>query len=101
MVMPFAPFVGDNFIFMQDIARPHVARDVLDYPRFVDWPRRNRDMKPIEHLRDVRKRSVRRNILVPMNLKEIKQVVLAGWENIPRETIRNLTNSMPPRIEVG
>jgi hypothetical protein len=30
-VVPFAPFVGSNFLFMQDNARPHVARVVTRY----------------------------------------------------------------------
>ncbi|ENN80289.1 hypothetical protein YQE_03282, partial [Dendroctonus ponderosae] len=54
-VMPFAPFIGNNFLFIQD-ARPHVAREVevLNYLRSVNiptmnWPPRSPDMNPIEH----------------------------------------------------
>lgn len=80
-VIPFAPFVRDTFIFMQDNARPHVAREVLDYLRFVnipimDWPPKSPDMNPKGHLWDALKRSVRRHILAPMNRRELEQVVL-------------------------
>ena len=30
-VVPFAPFIGDNFILMHDNARPHIARVVQTY----------------------------------------------------------------------
>lgn len=103
-VMPFAPFVGDNFIFMQDNARPHVARQVMDYLQFVNieamgWPPRSPDMNPIEHLWDSLKRAVRRHIPAPTNLRELEHVVLAEWQNIPQETIQNLIRSMPRRME--
>jgi len=30
-VVPYAPFIGENFLFMQDNARPHIARRVLNF----------------------------------------------------------------------
>lgn len=35
-VVPFAPYIGDNFIFMQDNARPHIARVVMEYLEEVE-----------------------------------------------------------------
>ncbi|KAF2879387.1 hypothetical protein ILUMI_26782 [Ignelater luminosus] len=37
-VMPFALSIENNFILMQDNARRHVARELLDYLRFVNIP---------------------------------------------------------------
>ncbi|EFN77123.1 Transposable element Tcb2 transposase, partial [Harpegnathos saltator] len=34
-VIPYAPLIEETFIFMQDNARPHVARRVLDFCREV------------------------------------------------------------------
>lgn len=30
-VVPYALFIGENFLFMQNNARPHIARRVLDF----------------------------------------------------------------------
>lgn len=103
-VMPFAPFIGNHFIFMQDNARPHIARPVLDYLneiniQVMDWPPRSPDMNPIEHLWDTLKKSVRRHLPAPRNLQELERVVLLEWDNIPQETIQNLITSLPRRVQ--
>uniref|UniRef100_T1IAY8 Tc1-like transposase DDE domain-containing protein n=1 Tax=Rhodnius prolixus TaxID=13249 RepID=T1IAY8_RHOPR len=56
-VIPLAPFIGDQFILMQDNARPHTARIVTEYLEQVgitvlDWLTRTPDMNPIDHLWD-------------------------------------------------
>uniref|UniRef100_T1I3P0 DDE_3 domain-containing protein n=1 Tax=Rhodnius prolixus TaxID=13249 RepID=T1I3P0_RHOPR len=56
-VIPLAPFIGDQFILMQDNARPHTARIVTEYLEQVgitvlDWPARTPDMNHLEHLWD-------------------------------------------------
>ena len=44
-------------VFQQDNARPHVARDNIQFLRnnnidFIDnWPSKSRDLNPIEHLK--------------------------------------------------
>ena len=63
-VVPFAPYVGPNFLLMQDNARPHTARIVQNYLQEVgintmDWPARSRDFNPTEHLWDTIGRRLR------------------------------------------
>lgn len=78
--------------------------EVVAYLRFtdiptMDWPSINPDMNPVEHIWDALILSARRNVLAHMNFRELKQLVLVKWENIPQETIRNLINNMPRRME--
>lgn len=102
-VMPFAPFVEPNFVFMQDNARPHVARQVIDYLNAVDiqlmeWPANSPDLNPIEHLWDALKKKVRSHRPSPVNHNQLVDAVIAEWENIPQDVIENLISSMPRRM---
>lgn len=103
-VMPFAPFIGDAFLLMQDNARPHVARTVVEYLQDVNvqamvWPPRSPDMNPIEHLWDKLKRAVRRSHPTPTTLDELTRVVQTSWEDIPQTYVQRLIGSMPRRIQ--
>jgi hypothetical protein len=49
----YAGAVGDQFILMDDNARPHRARVVQDFLEMesierMDWPARSHDLNPIE-----------------------------------------------------
>lgn len=53
-VISFNHFTGTNSLFMQDNARSHVARKVLDYLNqmgipIMQWPPKIPDLNPIEH----------------------------------------------------
>lgn len=103
-VVPFAPFIGNNFILMQDNARPHVARCVTEYLDEVgitrmNWPAYSPDMNPIEHLWDILGRRLRSRIAAPASLYELRAALLEEWENIPQEVIQQLIGSMGRRIQ--
>lgn len=102
-VMPFGHFMGPNSFFMQDNARPHVAREVLYHLNQVgipimQWPPGSPDLNPIEHVWDYLKRNVQRRIPAPRNLREHENAVITEWEQIPQDFIQNLIRSMPRRI---
>lgn len=81
-VVPFAPFIGDNFVLMQDNARPHVARIVTHYLEDVsittmNWPARSPDMNPIENLWDMLKRHLRQLPSPPTNVISYKLLLVS------------------------
>lgn len=103
-VMPFAPFIGDDFVFMHDNARPHTARVVRDYLNAVaitqmNWPARSPDMNPIEHVWDNLGRRVHQRNPSPRNVEELKLALVEEWENLPQEMIDGIIGGMRKRIQ--
>ena len=102
-VIPFAPFIGENFMLMHDNARPHVARVVSNYLDGVEisrinWPPRSSDLNPIEHVWDAIGRRLRARIPAPDNLNQLSEVLREEWEMIDQDYIRHLIEGMPRRI---
>ena len=102
-VVPFRPFIGDNFLLMHDNARAHVAYVVRDYLqevgiRVLPWPARSPDMNPIEHVWDMLERRVKTRFPLPETLQELSLALLEEWEHIPQEAIANLIQGMPRRM---
>lgn len=102
-VVPFAPFIGENFILMHDNARAHVAGQVNDYLdavgiRRLPWPACSPDLNPIEHIWDNLKRRVRNRNPVPTTLRELTNAVLEEWHNIPQSDIQDVMDGMADRM---
>lgn len=103
-VVPFAPYIGDNFLLMQDNARPHVAHIVNEYLEEVgvetlNWPARSPDINPIEHIWDVLGRQLRKTRPPPMTLGEVQEALIQLWNALDQEEIRRLFLSMRRRCE--
>lgn len=104
IVVPFAPFIGEEFILMHDNARPHTAAVVLQYLRDVEinvlgWPARSPDLNPIEHVWDKLGRQIKKRNPGPTNLRDLKNALQEEWDAIPQNFIDDLIRGMPRRLE--
>lgn len=103
-VVPYAGFIGENFILMQDNARPHTAGSVRQYLQEVeiaamDWPARSPDLNPIEHLWDQLKKKVRARNPAPATKPDLKAALLEEWDSIDQDQVKKLIRSMKKRME--
>jgi hypothetical protein len=93
-VMPFAVFAESNFLLMEDNARPHVARQVIDYLNavdipFMEWLPNCPDLNPIdiEHPWDALEKKVRSRTPPSFNHIQLVNAVIDQWENTPRKLL--------------
>lgn len=103
-VVVFAGFVGENFIFMHDNARPHTARVVQNYLNEVgitimDWPAHSPDLNPLEHVWDHIGRAIRDRRGELHTLEQLRQAVREEWGNLDQHFITHLIDSMPRRLQ--
>ena len=104
-VVPLLQNHGVISVFLQDNARPHVARDNIQFLRnnnidFIDnWPSKNLDLNPIEQLCDNLDTRVRQHQNPPGNINELRDTLLEEWNNIPQAQINNLIHSMCRRCQ--
>ncbi|GFS72701.1 transposable element Tcb2 transposase [Trichonephila clavipes] len=101
-VRPYAAAIGNDFILMDDNARPHRARIVEEYLEDhglerMEWPARSPDLNPIEHLWDYLGREVAALNPPPRSLHELKQSLLCVWSSLRIPVSDNLINSMGNR----
>ncbi|GFX88023.1 transposable element Tcb2 transposase [Trichonephila clavipes] len=101
-VRPYAAAIGNDFILMDDNARPHRARIIEEYLEDhglerMEWPARSPDLNPIEHLWDYIGREVAALNPPPRSLHELKQGLLCVWSSLPIPVSDNLINSMGNR----
>ena len=104
VVVPYINGRNDHVIFQQDNARPHVARDNLNYLNannvdVMNWPSLSPDLNHIEHLWDELDRRVRRHHVQPTTLQQLTAAIHQEWQNIPGAVVRRLVNSMRRRCQ--
>lgn len=103
-VVPYAGYIGDDFILMHDNARCHTSRVTTEYLEEVgiatmNWPALSPDLNPIEHVWDELKRRVRSRNPAPSSVNELKSALIEEWEGIPQESIQKLIRSMKNRLQ--
>ncbi|GBM02882.1 hypothetical protein AVEN_52054-1 [Araneus ventricosus] len=80
--------IGNDFILMDDNARPHRAVVVEDYLEGhglerMEWPAQSPDLNPIENLLDYLVRQVAALSPPPRLLDELEQGLLRVWSSLP------------------
>lgn len=89
-------------VFMQDGAPCHTAKSVklwlkdCEVNYFDDWPGNSPDINPIENLWSIVKRGLKaKNI---SSVPRLEAAIREEWNNIPAQTLRNLSESLPRRL---
>lgn len=98
------PFVQQRpgTLFMQDNARPHVARVSLNFLQqngvqlLDNWPSMSADLNPIEHCWDYLKQQIRKRQNIH-DVQGLQAAIQAEWRQIPQAYIRILVRSMRRR----
>lgn len=102
VVVPYVNAHNGRVVFQQDNARPHTARVTTAFLRannvnVMDWPSMSPDLSPIEHVWDVLDRRIRRRPVQPQTLRQLEQVLIQEWNNLPLNVIRRYVGSMRRR----
>lgn len=103
VVLPLAQNHGDQFILMDDNARPHranlVHRFLADHhiQRMDPWPSCSPDMNPIETLWDQLGKAVNDRIQPRDRLPQLRRYLTEEWNNMPQQRIARLVTSMRRR----
>lgn len=104
VVVPLAQEIGENFILVDDNARPHRAKGVNRYLQEqgitrMNWPACSPDMNPIEHVWDKLQRQLHMRLSCPDNLEQLAEALTEEWASLPQDFILNLIRSMKRRCE--
>nr|CAH7737754.1 unnamed protein product [Callosobruchus chinensis] len=104
IVQPLRNEIGDQFIFMDDNARPHRTRAVQqalengDIAK-LEWPAMSPDINPIEHVWNYVSRAIFNRNNPPRITQELIVAATEEWDNIPQEVINNLIIGMHRRVD--
>nr|CAH7767032.1 unnamed protein product [Callosobruchus chinensis] len=100
---PLRNEIGNQFIFMDDNARPHRPRafqQALENGNIarLEWPAMSPDMNPIEHVWDYVSRAIFNRNNPPRSTQELIVAATEKWDKIPQEVINNLIIGMHGRV---
>jgi hypothetical protein len=95
-VVPFAPFIGDNFIFQHDNVSEYL--DEVDIAS-MQWSARSQEINSIENVLDVTGRRVRALQLPPATLGELGEEIIVTWDNQDQADVLSTINLMGRRCE--
>ncbi|GBC25217.2 IS630 family transposase [Rhizophagus irregularis DAOM 181602=DAOM 197198] len=88
-----------------DNAPVHTAKNVKKWIEtkkvkiLENWPSQSPDLNPIEHLWSELERRIRKRPNPAKNVRELECALHEEWNQIPNNTLINLIESMPRRVE--
>ncbi|KAK3525642.1 hypothetical protein QTP70_002551 [Hemibagrus guttatus] len=97
-------FGDDPFLFQHDCTPVTKARSIKTWMsefgvEELDWPAQSPDLNLIEHLWDELERRLRARPSRPTSVPDLTNVFLVEWSKIPINTLLNLVESVPRRVE--
>ena len=92
-----------NFVYVQDNAPPHTARDTAAFldkqdVEVMDWPAWSPDLNPTEHVWDQMSVWIRDMDDPPSTVAELNNAVRQAWAAVRPGRVRTLVESTPRRI---
>uniref|UniRef100_A0A3Q2W3X4 Tc1-like transposase DDE domain-containing protein n=1 Tax=Haplochromis burtoni TaxID=8153 RepID=A0A3Q2W3X4_HAPBU len=96
---------GDSpFLLQHDCTPVHKSRSIKTWMNEfgvdeLDWPAQSPDLNPIEYLWDELERRLRARPSRPTSVSDLTNALLEEWSEIPINTLLNLVESLPRRIE--
>ena len=102
IVLPMAAAIGQNFVLMDDNARPHRARIVTTFLEDhhidrMEWPDMSPDLNPIENIWGILGTRVRGRIQHINSVAELTVALREEWAALDQTVIRNCISSMRRR----
>ena len=99
IVVPYARWHGNAFIFQDDNARTHragVVQDHLQFSRLMTLPKpvKSPDLPPIEHVWDVLGKCVRGRPHKPQDINELGDPFQEKWRRTSQASSRRFNRSM-------
>ena len=99
---PFLKKLGRTAVFQHDNDPKHTSKMTTAFlkkskVKVMKWPSMSPDLNPIEHLWGILKRKVEERQV--SNIRQLREVIMEKWKNIPATTCTALVNSMPRRVQ--